>query len=94
MRFFEYADILRVVGTYSEIQMMYLLAYMSAVSKRMTPWARDFPEFNSNCLETSKVFLLAGVPAIMTGGIDESGNILLVIPCTSMYPRYFCLQGC
>lgn len=94
MRFFEYADILRVVGTYSEIQMMSLLADMSIASKRMTPRARDVPELNSNCLEISTVFLLAGVPAIMRGGVDESGNILLAIPCTLMNPRYFCLQEC
>jgi hypothetical protein len=94
VRFFEYADILRVVGTYSEIQMICLLAGMSVVSMRMTLWARDFPELNPNCLEISTVFLLAGAPAVMTGGIDESGNILLVIPCTSLFPRCFCLQGC
>lgn len=92
MRSFECADILRVVGTYSELQKVSLLADVSVVTMRMTPRARDFPEFGSNCLEISPVFLLAGVPAIMTGGIDESGNILLAVPCTSMFQRYFCLQ--
>lgn len=94
VRSFEYADFLRVVGTYSEIQKMSLLADISIVSKRMTLWVRDFSKLNSNCLEIFTVFLLAGVPAIMTGGVDESGNILLAIPCTSMDPRHFCLQGC
>lgn len=92
VRFFECADILRVVSTYSEIQTVSLLADISDVLMRMTFRARDFPEHDFNCLEISPVFLLAGVPAIMTGGIDESGNILSAIPCTSMYQKYFCLQ--
>jgi hypothetical protein len=92
VRSFEYAGFLRVVGTYSEVQKVSLLAEVSIVLMRMTSRTGDFPEFGSNCLEISPLFLLAGVLAIMTGWIDESGNILLAIPCTSMYQRYFCLQ--
>jgi hypothetical protein len=92
VRSFEYADILRVVSTYSEIQAVSLLADISGELTRMTPRARDCSEFDSNCLELSRVFLLAGVRMVQTGGIDESGNILLAVPCTSMFQRYFCLQ--
>lgn len=85
MRSFGYADILRVVGTYSEVHTVFLLAGMLNVSTGMTQGVRGFPKFDSNCLEISAVLLLAGVPLIMMGGIDESGNILSAIPCTWMY---------
>ena len=92
MRFFECADILRVVSTYSEIQTVSLLADISDVLMKMTFRARDFPEHDFNCLEISPVFLLAGVPAIVFVFFVFFLFIFFVIFFTSVYQRYFCLQ--
>jgi hypothetical protein len=62
------------------------------ILRRMTLGIRDFPEVESSCFEISLVFLLAGVSAVLKGGIDESGNFLTAVPYTLGYRRYFCLQ--
>lgn len=92
MRSFEYAGYLRVIGTDSEVQRVGLLADLLDVPKRMTHEIRDSPEFDSKYHEIATVFLLAGILEVLTGGVDESGNIRLAIPCTWMYWKYYCLQ--
>jgi hypothetical protein len=92
VRSFKYADFLRVVSTYSEVQKVSLLAEMPDILMSMTLEARDFPGFDSNYLEISHLFLLAGVGVVIMGGINESGNILLAVPCTAMFQKYLCLQ--
>jgi hypothetical protein len=71
---------------------MFLLAGALEMLTRMTLKIRDCPEIDSNCFEISPVFLLAGVPAALRGGIDESGNFLTAVPHTFRYRQYFCLQ--
>jgi hypothetical protein len=72
--------------------MMFLLAGVSEMLKRMTLGIRDCLGGNSGYSNVSPLFLLAGVLEMPRSLILESGDFLTAVPYTSRYWRYFCLQ--
>jgi hypothetical protein len=92
VRFFEYADFLRVIGTYSDVTKMFLLAGALEILRRMTLGIRDCLGGHSGYSNVSPLFLLAGVLEMLRSLILESGNFLTSVPYTFRYWRYFCLQ--